>query len=97
MLLHSFDRFYVVTKFISPTTDDIKISEIAIDVECNYLSFQLDKGTHAVKYLHNIRNFCSKTVPFIYYYKKQVESYEQTIYNILTKEIPLITLAFIKN
>ena len=28
MLAHLFDRFYVVTKFILPTMDDLKFSEI---------------------------------------------------------------------
>ena len=37
MLAHSFDRFYVVTKFILPTLDDLKLSPIKYDKECNYL------------------------------------------------------------
>ena len=28
MLAHSFDRFYVVTKFILPTSDDLKLSPL---------------------------------------------------------------------
>ena len=31
MLSHSFDRFYVVTKFILLTTDDLKFSPIGFD------------------------------------------------------------------
>ena len=31
MLAHSFDRFYVVTKFILPTLDDLKLSPIRYD------------------------------------------------------------------
>ena len=38
MLAHSFDRFYVVTKFILPTMDDLKLSEIRHDKECKYPS-----------------------------------------------------------
>ena len=37
MLTHSFDRFYVITKFILPTLDDLKLSPIRYDKECNYL------------------------------------------------------------
>ena len=37
MLAHSFDRFYVVTKFILPTLDDLRLSPIKYDKECNYL------------------------------------------------------------
>ena len=42
MLSHSFDRFYVVTEFILPTINDIKITPITFDIECNYLNIQLD-------------------------------------------------------
>ena len=35
-------------------------------------------------------------MPFIYYYKTQVDSYNKIIYNILTKEMPLILPAFKK-
>ena len=37
ILAHSFDRFYVITKFILPTLDDLKLSPIRYDKECNYL------------------------------------------------------------
>ena len=33
MLAHSFDRFYVATKFISPTLDDLKLLPIKYDKE----------------------------------------------------------------
>ena len=36
-LAHSFDRFYVVPKFILPTLDDLKLSPIGYDKECKYL------------------------------------------------------------
>ena len=38
MLAHSFDRFYVVTKFILPTLDDLKLSPIRYDKDCTYIS-----------------------------------------------------------
>ena len=37
MLAHSFDRFYVVTKFILPTQDDLKLSPTGCDKECKYI------------------------------------------------------------
>ena len=37
MLAHSFDQFYVVTKFILPTLDDLKLSPIKYDKYCNYI------------------------------------------------------------
>ena len=97
MLSHSFDRFYAITKYILPTIEDIKISLITFDTECSYLHIKLDKNTHAVKHLPNIRNFCSKIIPFIYYYKKLVDPYNKTVYNILRKQIHLILPNFSKN
>ena len=37
MFAHSFDRFYVVTKFILPTLDDLKLSPIRYDKKCKYI------------------------------------------------------------
>ena len=37
MLAHSFDRFYVITKFVLPTLDDLKLCPIVYDKECQYL------------------------------------------------------------
>ena len=42
MLVHSFDRFYVVTKFIFPTNNDIQFSTINFEEICNYLQEQRD-------------------------------------------------------
>ena len=36
MLLHLFDRFYVVTKFILSTIKDVKFLPINFDSECYY-------------------------------------------------------------
>ena len=66
-------------------------------MECSYLHIKLDKNTYAVKHLHIIRNFCSKIVLFIYYYKKQADSHNKTAHNILTKETSLILPTFKKN
>ena len=37
MLAHSFDTFYVVTKFILPTLGNLKLSPIKYDKECKYI------------------------------------------------------------
>ena len=41
MLAHSFDRFYIVTKFILPTTEDLKFSTFNIDKNCEYLRLKM--------------------------------------------------------
>ena len=37
MLAHLFNRFYVITKFILPAIDDLKLSPIKYDGDCKYL------------------------------------------------------------
>ena len=37
MLSHSFDRFYVVTKFELPKVEDLKLTTILYNSDCNYL------------------------------------------------------------
>ena len=53
MLAHSFDRFYVVTKFILPTLDDWKLSPIRYDKECKYIWKVDDQDNEQIK--QNIR------------------------------------------
>ena len=36
MLVHLFDRFYIVTKFILPSIEDIKFSKLKYDHLCIY-------------------------------------------------------------
>ena len=72
MLSHSFDRFYVVTKFILPTIDDLKFSPIDFDSECIYLDVDLRRHQYATQYVPNIKNFCTKIVPFVDYYKNRL-------------------------
>ena len=38
MLAHSFDRFYVVTKFILPSIKELKFSKLNYDSICTYLN-----------------------------------------------------------
>ena len=37
MLTHSFDRFYVVTKFEMPKIDDLKLTAFTFDFACKHL------------------------------------------------------------
>ena len=46
MLPHSFDRFYVVTKFILPSIQDLKFSKLNYDNTCTYLD---NKNTHSTE------------------------------------------------
>ena len=42
MLEHSFNRFYVGTKFILPTMEDLKFLPIEFDSTCNYMDVNLN-------------------------------------------------------
>ena len=49
MLAHSFDRFYVVTKFILPMLDDLKLSPINYDKDCKYIQDLDDQDNEHIK------------------------------------------------
>ena len=54
----SFDRFYVVTKFILPIVEDIMLLPINMDTYYNYLNVNLDKNRYPVQHLPNIKKIC---------------------------------------
>ena len=45
MLEYSFDRFYVVTKFMLPTIGDIKFSKLNFDHTCTYMKKEYAPNT----------------------------------------------------
>ena len=97
MLAHSCDKFYVVTKFILPTIDDLKFSKTKYSEQCKHL--QKEKG-HTNKAKNHILDFiqhCRKIRPFLQNYKDQTNSFNYTTYNILKKkqEIGLILPKYI--
>ena len=65
MLVHSFDRFYVVTKFIFPSVNDLKFTPIDFNSKCSYLNADLIKHQNPAQYLSNLKLFSKKIVPFI--------------------------------
>ena len=50
MLAHSFDRFYVVTKFILPSIGDLNFSELNNDNTCAYLDNKNVLNTESKKH-----------------------------------------------
>ena len=87
MLAHSFDRFYVVTKFEMPKIEDLKLTTFTFDLTCSHL---VKDKTFMQKYLKH----CQRIVPYVRFYQKQIEYYNQTAYNILPNEIGLILPTF---
>ena len=83
MLTHSFDRFYVVTKFEMPKIDDLKLTTFTFDFACKHL---MSDRTFMQKYLKH----CQRIIPYVRLYQKQVQYYNKTTYNLLQNEIYLI-------
>ena len=59
MLVHSFDRFYVVTKFMLPMMGDIKFSKLNFDHTCAYMKKEYTPNTDLRKYLTEL-TYCTK-------------------------------------
>ena len=86
MLAHSFDRFYVITKFILPMLDDLKLYPIKYDKECQYLRNLDDEDVDRVK--QNIKDllvYCPQLRPYMALYKMQITAHNLTAQKILKK------------
>ena len=90
MLVHSFDRFYVVTKFMLPMIGDLKFSKLDFDDTCAYTENEYAQNTESRRYMLELKAFCNKFRPFVTDYNKLINSYNNTVHNILEKEIKLL-------
>ena len=87
MLVHSFNRFYIVTKFMLPSMGDIKFSRLNFDHSCAYMNKEYAPNTDSRKYLTELKSYCSKIRPFVSHYSNLIKSYNATVNNILDNEI----------
>ena len=53
MLAHSFDTFYVITKFVLPTMKDLMFSPIEFDSTCNYLNVKVENNHFPTQFIPN--------------------------------------------
>ena len=83
ILSHSFDRFYVVTKFELPKVEDLKLTAIDFDPTCSYLNGEQ-------KYMPKLKRHCLRITSYIVFYQRQIMYYNLTAYRILTRDIGLI-------
>ena len=90
MLAYSFNRFYVVTKFVLPTIGDLKFSKLNFDYTCAYMRKEYAPNTESRRYMLELKAYCNKIRPFVTYYNKLINSYNNTAHNILEKEIKLL-------
>ena len=97
MVSHSFDRFYVVTKFELPKVQDLKFDSIPHDKGCNHLEEVKTKGGYNTGMIDEIKQYCVKIVLHIDYYRKQIKYYNQTASYFLTNEIALTLPTFNKD
>ena len=91
MLAHSFDGFYIITKFMLPSVQDVKFSILNFDQSCAYMNKNNALNMDSSKYLSELKMYCTKIKPFVSYYSKLISSYNTTVHNILVNEIqPLL-------
>ena len=60
MLSHSFGRFYIVTKFELPKTQDLKLATFGFDFECSYTNHTSTSNTNYA----SLMNYCMKIMPY---------------------------------
>ena len=94
MLCHSFDRFYVVTKFELPLVEDLRHTTVQVDSKYSYL---IAKNNIQSSYFPKVLTYCQKIVPYVEFYKKEINYYNHTAYEILTNEIGLISPTYPKD
>ena len=67
MLAHSFDRYYVVKKFILFWINDLKFSPLDFDEKCKYLNDNIVCDHNSKEYIFNLTVYCKKIVLFIHF------------------------------
>ena len=67
MLTYSFDRFYIITKFILPLIGDIRFLHLTFDDSCSYMNKGYVPNTDSSKYLNELKTYCNKIKPFVTY------------------------------
>ena len=82
MLSHSFDRFYIVTKFELPKTEDLRLMTFKFDFECSYVS-STSTNTNYAKLL----KYCMKIALYTQPYQKQIQHYSHTAYDTLANDM----------
>ena len=99
MLVHLFDRFYVVTKVEIPKVSDLNLTMFQFDYNCSYIAnmerIRIGFNFKVMNTMLNILGtYCKNLIPYMYLYKHQVEYYERMVYNILEKDIGMILPKF---
>ena len=96
MLSHSFDRFYIVTKIEIPKVSDLNLTMFQFDHNCSHV-VNIEKDTRfkipsTIKEMFDL--YCKNIIPYMYLYKHQVEYYKKMVYEILERDIGMISPRF---
>ena len=81
-----------------PTVKDLTFSALNFDAKCEYLQ-EKDKehNSEAREHISDLITYCRKIKPYIYFYKQQIVSLNQTVHYILKNEIDSILPQFPTN
>ena len=60
MLSHSFDKFYVVTRYVLSSIEDLNFMTIQFDNSCEYLGTGKGKNDYPSDYIQNLTVYCKK-------------------------------------
>ena len=90
MLSHSFDRFYIVTKFELPKTKDLTLATFGFDFECCYANHTSTSTTDYAR----LMNCCMKFTPYTRLYQRQIQYYYKRAYDTLANDIGKILPKF---
>ena len=92
MLSHSFDQFYIVTKFELPKTKDLRLATLKFDFECSYANHTSSNTNYA-----KLLKYCMKIALYARLYQRQIQYYNWTAYDTLTNDIGKILPKFPTN
>ena len=75
---HSFDRFYVATKFELPKVQDLQFTTIPYDKNCEHLEDAKSKGGLTLGLIEEIKTYSIKIAPYIQYKIYNSQQYHMT-------------------
>ena len=85
----------MVTKFILPTLDDLKLSPLKYHKECKYICDLDDQDNEQIKQnIKDLLSYCSKLSPYMAFYKMQIKAHNSTAHHILKNQVDLILPKF---
>ena len=79
------------TKFELPKVKDLEFTMIPYDSRCKQLDATKTKGRYPLGLINEVKEYCIKIASHIAFYKKQIECYIWTAYEILTNELTFNT------